>query len=93
MKTIAAKVSDELYDQLRQVADEHGITVSKMIVQALETGEIRDTRPQIELLRQINRIGNNLNQIARRCNSQKFVDREVLESLFRIEEEVKRLIP
>ena len=91
MPTVGAYVDDDLYAKAKQIADQNGITVSAMVKQALTDATITDTRPKIELLHEMKRIGNNLNQIAKRANTYGVVDRAVLSSLLLIEQEIAEI--
>jgi len=93
LKTISAKVDDELYETAKRVAEANGLTVSKMLKQAFTSATIKDTSYEQKLLHELHRIGNNLNQIARYANTHKALDRQVLASLARIEEDLKGLLP
>ncbi len=93
MKTISAKVDDELYNTAKRVAEANGLTVSKMLKQAFTSATIKDTSADRKILHELHRIGNNLNQIARYANTKKVLDRQVLASLARIEEDLKGLLP
>ena len=93
MKTISAKVDNELYDKAKRIAQENGLTVSAMLKQALTTATIKDTSYEQKLLHEIHRVGNNLNQVARYANTHKALDRQVLSSLVRIESDLKELMP
>jgi len=92
MKTISAKVDDELYETAKRVAEENGLTVSKMLKQSFTSATIKDTRYEQKILHELHRIGNNLNQIARYVNTHKALDRQVLASLSRIESDLKELL-
>ena len=92
MKTIGAKVDDELYETAKRVAEANGLTVSKMLKQAFTSAVIKDTSHEQKILHELHRIGNNLNQIARYTNSKKVLDRQVLASLSRIENDLKELL-
>jgi antitoxin component of RelBE/YafQ-DinJ toxin-antitoxin module len=92
MKTISAKVDDELYETAKRVAEANGLTVSKMLKQAFTTATIKDTSSEYKILHELNRIGNNLNQIARYANTNKTLDRQILASLSRLEDELKEIL-
>jgi predicted transcriptional regulator len=92
MRTISAKVDDELYEKVKKVADENNITISTLLKQAFQNSTIKDVSVEREILFQIHKIGINLNQIAKRCNAKKTVDRLTLEALSRIENELKELL-
>jgi len=93
MRTISAKVDDELYETAKRVASENNLTVSKMLKQAFTTATIKDTSHEEWIHHQLKRIGNNLNQITRHANSKKVLDRQVLASLSRIESDLNELLP
>jgi hypothetical protein len=64
------------YDQLRSDAVDRTMTVSKL-VRALTTAHYKGCRPELKrargaaaaLIRELNRIGNNINQLARMANA------------------------
>ncbi len=89
MKTIGAKVDDALYETAQRVANENGLTVSKMLKQAFTTATIKDLSYERRLLHELHRIGNNINQVAKYANTNKALDRQVLAMLLRIESDLK----
>lgn len=89
MKTIGAKVDDALYETAQRVANENGLTVSKMLKQAFTTATIKDLSYERRLLHELHRIGNNINQVAKYANTNKALDRQVLAMLSRIESDLK----
>ena len=92
MRTIAAKVSKELYRKVKSIAEQNGITVSEAIKQAIAKARIEDPAPKEKAVREIARIGNNINQIARKVNSVRAVDIAVLIELRAIEKELAKLL-
>ena len=72
-KLFTMKVSPDQLDRYRELAKAHGISLSRLIKNKLDEVELpkRSTsnKADPDLIREIARIGNNLNQIARRCNS------------------------
>jgi antitoxin component of RelBE/YafQ-DinJ toxin-antitoxin module len=92
MKTISAKVDDELYETAKRVAEANGLTVSKMLKQAFTSATIKDTSYEQKILFELNRIGNNLNQISKYANTHKKLDMQILSSLARIEDDLKKLL-
>ena len=68
IRRITIRVSPEVYDRLATVAAETRRTVSDVVRHALERRPIRHRRrerPHGELIRQLVRVGNNLNQQTR----------------------------
>ena len=92
MKTISAKVTDELYERAKQIAKDNSLSVSAMIKQAFTTASIKDISYEKKILHQLHRIGNNVNQLSRHCNTKKVLDRQILLSLLRIETDLKELL-
>ncbi len=91
MKTISSKVSDEFYILANKVAKENNLTVSSMIKQAFETSKINDKSIELEILKEINLIRNELSDISQHCNIKNVVDKQVLLSLSSIEEHLKNI--
>ena len=88
MRTISAKVSDEIYAIVDEIAKSKNITKSEAIKQSILNAKIEDTSLRIEKLYQLSAIGNNLNQISKHCNQRKVVDKLVLIELKTIEEKL-----
>lgn len=86
MKTISAKVTDEIYDIVDEIAKSKNITKSEAIKQAILSAKIEDTSLKLEKLYQLSAIGNNLNQISKHCNQKKSIDKLVLVQLKSIED-------
>ncbi len=91
MKTISAKVSNEIYDIVNEIADTHSITKSEAIKQAILNSKFEDKSLKFKIYYELNAIGNNLNQIAKKCNIKKSVDLAVLEQLKIIEKKLNDL--
>lgn len=72
---IKLRVSDEERSRWLLKAQDAGVTLSALIRQGLEGAPVRRPRRRVEtdpaLLRELARIGNNLNQIARWANRNK----------------------
>jgi predicted DNA-binding protein len=92
MRTIACKVSDEFYQKIKEKADNIGITISSYLKQSLENSKVVNKKEEQKLIRQrlyeLNRIGNNLNQIAKRTNEGKTL---ILSELVEIERAIKAI--
>ena len=91
MRTISAKVSDEVYQIVDELATTKNISKSEVIKQAILNSKIEDTSLKKRKLFELNSIGNNLNQIARYCNAKKSVNLAVLEQLKIIEKKLNDL--
>jgi hypothetical protein len=102
LRTIATKVNDEFYNEIKKMADDNNITISKLLKKALKkitNDDIKNidetiktkTETNKRIVYELNRLGQNLNQIAKHCNSKKIVDKLVLEELIKIEKELQGL--
>jgi len=90
MPTISAYVSNEIYNNAKDLADENNTSVSKIIKSAFANVEVKDKSISLQILNELQRIGNNLNQISKRCNIRKSVDIQTLKSLAEIEKHLQR---
>ena len=101
LRTIATKVDNVFYNEIKKIADDNNITISKLLKEALkkitnnDIKNIKTIKTKIEtnqrLVYELNRIGLNLNQIAKHCNSKKIVDKLILEELIQIEKQLQGL--
>ena len=89
MPTISAYVSNEIYKSAKDLADENNTSVSKIIKSAFANVEVKDKSISLQILNELQRIGNNLNQISKRCNIRKSVDIQTLKSLVEIEKHLQ----
>ena len=97
-KYLTVRLTPTEYKNLQAEAEAFGQTLSDHIREKLNRPLTkrakRKTKPDCtdELLYQIKKIGNNLNQIAHYANTTKELDLEVLKSLAKIEEQLKGLL-
>jgi len=99
---IATKLTEEEARKVREIAEAKGITVSDFVRSRLLDLPIPDRisperlAKKLEefrkLLYEVNKIGVNINQIARYCNKYREVDCEVLAQLIEIRRELKALV-
>jgi hypothetical protein len=73
-----SKKSEELY-----------ISKSEFCRQAIVEAKVISKKPSVDLLYELNRIGNNLNQITKRININKAIDRVVIYQLDEIEQQLE----
>lgn len=74
MARIEIRISTEDKKELKAKAENAGVSVSELIKQSVKrvrTFTIADKSIELQKLKELNRIGNNLNQIARWCNVHK----------------------
>ena len=97
-KYLTVRLTPSEYKNLQAEAESFGQTLSDHIREKLNRPLTRRARRKTkadctdELLYQIKKIGNNLNQIAHYANTTKELDLEVLKSLAAIEEQLKGLL-
>lgn len=97
-KRIEIRINEGELDVLKKKAALSGLSFSDYLRQLAITGKVRrykKTAPiKAEMVREIAKIGNNLNQIARWCNTHKnnADAEEVLCALVAIEKEIRRVL-
>lgn len=99
---ISAKVTPEEREKIKTMADSKGLTMSEFIRKKVLDMEIPERISPGRLakkneifrryLAEVNRIGNNLNQISRYANQYREIDALVLERIIEIEKDLKELI-
>lgn len=91
-KFLKVAMSEELYNSLQFHANSLNITLSKYCREILKNGYIVKSNSDYGLvLYHLNKIGNNINQIARFANANKSLDIEIYNQLLEIENYLKEL--
>ena len=67
-KQLSFRVNDEEYEELKKKIDASGMNQQQYILSCVLDKTITNTDGIREILPELKRIGNNLNQIAKRCN-------------------------
>ena len=67
-KQIVIRMNDQEYEVVKRKVEESGKKQQEYLIQALTERQIVNTEGVRELIPELKRIGNNLNQIARSCN-------------------------
>ena len=67
-KQIVIRVSEEELAQIKEKVEQSGKSQQQYIIEALTQSNIVNLDGLKELIPELKRIGNNLNQIAKRCN-------------------------
>jgi len=80
--------------QLEELIEEHGVkNLSEFIRSVLLTGSYKVTsKDYSDLLYEVHKVGININQLAKKANINKELDREILEELAKIREQLDILI-
>jgi len=84
-KVITFRANDNLIEYIKQIEQTTGKKKSDVIRDLIINGKINTDTGKVKISYELNRIGNNINQIARNCNIKKAVDIAVLEQLKIIE--------
>ena len=91
-KIISLRLTQAEYERLKKLADQTGWSVSELIRNEISGKKKITGKGDIKrLLYEINKIGHNLNQVAKYVNTQKAVDRVVAEELIQIKTLLKKL--
>jgi len=92
-KRVTIRFTTDEYNKLNKNANDLNLTLSHYIrYKVLGNREKISSKCDKELLYHINRIGNNLNQIAKHCNINKSIDKLVLKELVEIERKINEII-
>ena len=84
IKFLSVRLTVEEREDLDRMARESGLSLSNVIRSCIDRTEIRQRQPAAinDLYKEINRIGVNINQIARRANAGIATQKDVKEALF-----------
>jgi len=67
-KQISFRVTDKEYDELMKLVDKSGMTQQKFFTSAILNTTVTNMDGMKELVPELKRIGNNLNQLAKKAN-------------------------
>lgn len=68
LKQIVIRMTDEEYETVKKQVAKSGMKQQEYLIKAVTEKPIINTDGVKEIIPELKRIGNNLNQIARRCN-------------------------
>lgn len=88
-KTIRFDVNE--YMHIENLLRMHSLSFAEFARNAIMQKEIK-SKVDLDLVYEVNRIGNNLNQIAHYVNSNKVIDMQVLQMLVDIEKRLNELL-
>ena len=92
-KRVTIRLTDVEHKNFTKQANELGINLSEFIRLKLNNiNKIKTSKCDKNLVYEINRIGLNLNQIAKYTNSKKVLDKLVMEELIQIEKQLNDLL-
>ena len=100
--TLAAKVTREEAKRIKQIADAKGITVSDLIRRSVLNLPVPERISPEKLIKknevirqltyEVNKLGVNLNQIAKYCHKHREIDALVLEKIIATEKKLTELL-
>lgn len=93
-KQIKINLTPDQYEQVKIDAKDNNMLLSSYIKKKSNLENKLDKKNKIDpmLLYQINKIGNNINQIAKICNIEKTIDIQTLKSLSKIENHLQGIL-
>lgn len=91
-KAVIVRLTEKEKRHLQRQAANAGLKIEPFIRKLIMGVEIRPRPPDniLQLIREINAVGNNINQIARKVNTENFVSQDQLDELFRLLGEIYR---
>ncbi|MDO5398289.1 MAG: plasmid mobilization relaxosome protein MobC [bacterium] len=89
---LSVRVNEREYKHLKNQADNAGLKMEPFIRKLIMGTEIRPRPPDnvAQLIREINAVGNNINQIARKVNTENRVNQAQIEELLHLFGEIYR---
>lgn len=84
--------TDEKKALLQKAEERNFKNLSEFILCSIIRPQRLNTKSTLKFLNELNRMGHNANQIARKCNQNNSVDVDVLQALELIQEEMNNLI-
>ncbi len=93
-KRVTIRFTQNEYNELKEKATQFDMTLSDYIRTTLlsKREKVRPSKCDKRLLYEINRIGNNLNQIAKHCNTIGTIDKFALKELVDIEKKLNEIL-
>ena len=80
-RQIVIRVSDDELAMIQKKVEQSGINQQQFLIKAASEKNIINTDGIKSLIPELKRIGNNLNQITRKCNEGSIIDDEVLHTV------------
>ncbi len=92
-KKVTIRLTQDEYNKLNNETQKLNMSMSELIRHKILNKKVRvKSKLSTQAIYELNRIGNNLNQIAKHCNITKTIDKLVLQQLVDIEKELKNLL-
>lgn len=94
-KFLKISMDESLHQTSKEKAKELGISLSELVRQFLKNGKVIEKKDDKALLYHLNKIGNNINQIARKINSEKSyraIDSTIYTMLLKVKKDIEILV-
>lgn len=92
-KKVTIRLTQDEYNKLNNETQKLNMSMSELIRHKILNKKVRvKSKLSTQAIYELNRIGNNLNQIAKHCNITKTIDKLVLQQLVDIEKELKKIL-
>jgi len=94
-KFLKISMDESLHQSSKEKAKELGISLSELVRQFLKNGKVIQKNNNKDLVYHLNKIGNNINQIARKINSEKSyraIDSTIYTMLVKVKKDIEILV-
>lgn len=92
-KKVTIRLTQDEYNKLNNETQKLNMSMSELIRHKILNKKVKvKSKLSTQIVYELNRIGNNLNQIAKHCNTTKTIDKLVLQQLVDIEKELKKIL-
>lgn len=94
-KFLKISMDESLHQTSKEKAKELGISLSELVRQFLKNGKVVEKKDDKALVYHLNKIGNNINQIARKINSEKSyraIDSTIYTMLLKVKKDIEILV-
>ena len=91
---ISVRLTEKEHKRLKENAAACALKMEPYIRKLIMGKEVRPRPPDeyVKLLREINAIGNNINQIAHIANAEKHISADKIEEVLKMQDEIMRLV-
>lgn len=94
-KFLKVGMDESLYNMSQQKAHDLNLTLSNYVRQLLENGKVVEKQDNKQQLYHLNKIGNNINQVAKKINSEKnyrVIDSKIYMMLISIKNNIYNMV-
>ena len=94
VKQITVRLTADEYAHVKQLSKDSGLKMEPAIRRLIMGVNLRPRPPDeyVKLLREINAVGNNINQIAHIANAERHISADKIEEVLKMQDEIMRLV-